>query len=88
MAVRGAVGVCRRGFGELDPAQPIIIGSLSKAFTATAVMMLVDEGKLRWDQRVTDVYPQFRLGSDETTRNVLIRHLVCACTGLPRRVAR
>src|SRR5205085_6740007 len=33
---------------------------------------------------VTQVYPAFKLGSAETTRQVSIRHLICACTGLPR----
>jgi CubicO group peptidase (beta-lactamase class C family) len=32
-----------------------------------------------------EVYPQFRLGNDETTKATRIRHLVCACTGLPRK---
>jgi CubicO group peptidase (beta-lactamase class C family) len=45
----------------------------------------VDEGKLTWDEPVTRVYPSFRLGSPETTQKVLVRHLVCACTGLPRK---
>jgi CubicO group peptidase (beta-lactamase class C family) len=46
---------------------------------------LVDQGKLKWEQPVTQAYPTFRLGSDETTRQVLMKHLVCACTGLPRK---
>jgi CubicO group peptidase (beta-lactamase class C family) len=45
---------------------------------------LADEGKLRWDQPVTQIYPGFRLGNDDVTRQVLVKHLVCACTGLPR----
>ena len=45
---------------------------------------LVDENKLRWDQPVTEVYPSFKLGDAETTQKVLVKHLVCACTGLPR----
>jgi CubicO group peptidase (beta-lactamase class C family) len=39
---------------------------------------------MRWDQPVTELYPPFRLGDAETTRQVLVKHLVCACTGLPR----
>jgi CubicO group peptidase (beta-lactamase class C family) len=45
---------------------------------------LVDEHKMRWDQAVTELYPDFRLGDADTTRQVLVKHLVCACTGLPR----
>jgi CubicO group peptidase (beta-lactamase class C family) len=40
---------------------------------------------LDWDDKVTKVYPTFRLGSDKTTQSVLVKHLVCACTGLPRK---
>jgi len=45
---------------------------------------LVDAGKLTWDTPVTSVLPSFRLGDADTTRQVLIKHLICACTGLPR----
>jgi CubicO group peptidase (beta-lactamase class C family) len=34
---------------------------------------------------VVDYVPTFRLGSEGTTRKVLVKHLVCACTGLPRK---
>jgi CubicO group peptidase (beta-lactamase class C family) len=39
---------------------------------------------MNWDQPVTELYPPFRLGDAETTRQVLVKHLVCACTGMPR----
>ncbi len=39
----------RGGFGELDEARPVMIGSLSKAITATAVLQLVDDGKIELD---------------------------------------
>ena len=45
----------------------------------------VDEGKLTWDEPVTRVFPSFRLGNEAITRQVLMRHLVCACTGMPRK---
>jgi CubicO group peptidase (beta-lactamase class C family) len=45
---------------------------------------LVDEGKLTWETPVTRVLPSFRLGSAATTEQVRIKHLICACTGLPR----
>jgi CubicO group peptidase (beta-lactamase class C family) len=45
----------------------------------------VDAGKLKWDQPVTEVYPDFKLGDADTTKQVLMKHLVCACTGLPRK---
>jgi CubicO group peptidase (beta-lactamase class C family) len=81
------------GFGvrELGRAEPVdahtdfMIASNTKGMSTLLLAILVDEGKLAWDQPVTQVYPSFRLGSEETTRKVLIRHLVCACTGLPRK---
>ena len=57
----------------------------TKGMTTLLLSVLADEGKLRWDQKVTDLYPSFRLGSDAVTRSTEVRHLVCACTGLPRR---
>jgi CubicO group peptidase (beta-lactamase class C family) len=45
---------------------------------------LVDEKKLRWNEPVIEVYPSFKLGDAKTTRSILIKHLVCACTGMPR----
>jgi CubicO group peptidase (beta-lactamase class C family) len=33
---------------------------------------------------VHELWPTFRLGSDATTRDVLVKHLICACTGMPR----
>ena len=45
---------------------------------------LEDEGRFEWDTPVTEVDPDFRLGDPETTSQVLMKHLVCACTGLPR----
>ncbi len=37
-----------------------------------------------WDTPVTSLLPSFKLGDADTTRQVLVRHLICACTGLPR----
>ena len=45
---------------------------------------LVAEGKLTWKTPVTTLLPSFKLGDAETTKQVLVEHLICACTGLPR----
>ena len=42
------------------------------------------EKKLTWDTPVTKLLPQFKLGDADTTSKVLVEHLICACTGLPR----
>jgi len=89
---RGKV-VWQGGYGvrELGKPAPVdahtkfMIASNTKGMTTLLLSKLADEGKLRWDQKVTDLYPSFRLGSDATTKSTEMRHLVCACTGLPRR---
>jgi CubicO group peptidase (beta-lactamase class C family) len=62
-----------------------MIASNTKNLTTLIFAQLVDEGRVRWDQPVTELYPAFRLGSAEATRAAQVRHLICACTGLPRR---
>jgi CubicO group peptidase (beta-lactamase class C family) len=52
--------------------------------TTLLLATLVDERRLTWDTPVSSIDPDFKLGDDATTRQVLLRHLVCACTGLPR----
>lgn len=82
----GGVGV--KELGKPDPVDAhtrFMIASNTKSMATLLLAELVSEGKLRWDQPVTEVYPAFRLGSDATTKSVQIRHLVCACTGLPRK---
>lgn len=69
----------------VDADSEFMIASNTKGLATLMLAKLVDEGKLGWDEPVTQAYPTFRLGSDATTKKVLIRHLVCACTGLPRK---
>jgi CubicO group peptidase (beta-lactamase class C family) len=58
------------------------IGSNTKAFTTAALAILVDEGKLRWDDRVIDYLPEFRLHDAYVTREFTIRDLVTHRSGL------
>lgn len=69
----------------VDGDTSFAIASNSKGLATLLLAKLADENKLRWDEPVTEAYAPFRLGSDATTKKVLIRHLVCACTGLPRK---
>lgn len=59
------------------------IASCSKAFTATALGMLVDEGKIRWDDRAIEYLPGFELHDPYVTREITIRDLLCHRSGLP-----
>ncbi|MBS0362804.1 MAG: beta-lactamase family protein, partial [Proteobacteria bacterium] len=82
----GGVGVREAGKPQaIDAHTRFMIASNTKGMSTLLLARLVDEGKLKWDEPVTQVYPAFRLGSDATTKQVLVRHLVCACTGVPRK---
>jgi len=81
----GGLGVRELGRPEhVDADTLFIAASNTKALTTLLLAELVDEKKLRWDQPVVDAYPAFKLGDEQTTRQVLVKHLVCACTGMPR----
>lgn len=83
---QGGVGVRALGSAEpVDEHTKFMVASNTKGMATLLLSVLADDGKLRWDQKVVDLYPQFRLGSDEVTKSVEVRHLVCACTGLPRK---
>jgi CubicO group peptidase (beta-lactamase class C family) len=81
----GGLGV--KEIGKPDPVGPntlFIAASNTKAFTTLLLAGLADQKKLRWDEPVTELYPSFKLGDAATTKEVLVKHLVCACTGMPR----
>ena len=83
---QGGIGVRELGSTEpVDADTRFMVASNTKGMSTLLLAKLVDEGKVGWDEPVTDVYPAFRLGSDATTKATLVRHLVCACTGLPRK---
>jgi CubicO group peptidase (beta-lactamase class C family) len=90
--VQGGHIIFEGGFGvrELGGSQRVdantrfLVASNTKAMTTLLLAKLVDADKLAWEMPVTQAYPAFKLGSAETTREVRLKHLVCACTGLPR----
>ncbi len=83
---QGGVGVRELGGSEpVDENTKFMIASNTKGMATLLLAVLADEGKLRWDQPVTQLYPAFKLGNQATTQSTLVRHLVCACTGLPRK---
>ena len=82
---QGGFGVREIGRSEtVDADTAFMIGSNGKALTTLLLARLVERGLLDWDTPVSSVWPAFRLGDAVTTRQVRVRHLVCACTGLPR----
>ena len=86
MVIRDDRILLRRAYGLADlehntpvtPATDFRLASLSKQFTATAIMLLVKDGKLRYDQSVTDLLPEL----PPATRGVTIRHLLNHTSGI------
>lgn len=58
------------------------IASNSKAFTASALAILVDEGKINWDDKVTQYLPDFKMYNDYVTKEFTIRDLLTHRSGL------
>lgn len=79
-----------KGFGvreagkapRVDERSLFQIGSLTKAFTAAALGILVDEGRINWDDPVVKHIPSFRLADPWLTERVTIRDLVAHRTGV------
>jgi CubicO group peptidase (beta-lactamase class C family) len=79
-----------KGYGvrSLDTRQPVDentlfgIASNSKAFTTAALGMLVDEGKLSWDDKVRKYIPEFKLYDPWVTEEFTIRDLLCHRSGM------
>ncbi|HKP28870.1 MAG TPA: serine hydrolase [Gemmatimonadales bacterium] len=77
-----------RELGKPDPVTPntlFSIGSNTKSFTAAAIGMLVDEGKMRWDDKVTRWLPGFQLYDPYVTREITMRDVLSHRSGLGRR---
>jgi CubicO group peptidase (beta-lactamase class C family) len=58
------------------------IASNSKAFTAAAIAILVDEGKVGWDEPVTRYIPEFRMADPVVTQMMTVRDLLVHRSGL------
>ncbi len=90
--VKGGKVIFAGGYGYRDAANKLAvtprtlfaIGSSSKAFTATAVGIMVDEGRLAWNKRVRDYLPTFQLQDEFATEQMTPRDLLCHRSGLPR----
>jgi len=84
--------VLSRGFGERDTKRSVpvtadtifSIGSSTKAFTASLVGALVDDGLLEWDKPVREYLPWFRMYDPIASELMTPRDLLCHRSGLPR----
>lgn len=76
-------GVRRMGSPEKVDADTLFgIASNTKAFMATALAILTDEGKLDWNDRVIDRMPEFRMSDAYVTREITIRDLLTHRSGM------
>jgi CubicO group peptidase (beta-lactamase class C family) len=90
--VRNGEIILSRGFGysnirskqKFTPDTICPIASVTKSFTAMAVGMLIDDGKLSLNDRVRDYLPSFELHDKNASEAMVVRDLLCHRTGLPR----
>jgi CubicO group peptidase (beta-lactamase class C family) len=90
--IQGDQVIAAEGFGRRDvdrglPVTPDTVfaaGSATKAFTALALGMMVDEGKVAWDRPVRADLPDFRLSDTGATERVTLRDFLTHRSGLAR----
>jgi len=87
LVVRDGKPVFRQGYGvtDLRTLRPIVpntsfrLASFTKQFTATCIMLLVHDGKLRYDEHLTEIFPEFPAYG----RAITVRNLLNHTSGLP-----
>ena len=82
-----AKGYGYRDYGKRLPFTPTTtqpIASNSKLFTAVAAGMLVEEGKVRWDEPIKRFVPGIRFYNDELDRSISLRDMLSHRTGVTR----
>jgi CubicO group peptidase (beta-lactamase class C family) len=78
-----------RGFGRAhpdgaapSPQTPFVIGSVTKSFTALAVMQLAEAGQIALDAPVRRYLPWFRVADPDAAARITVRHLLSHTSGL------
>jgi CubicO group peptidase (beta-lactamase class C family) len=87
LVVRDGKPVFRQGYGvtDLRTLHPINaetnfrLASFTKQFTATCIMLLVHDGRLRYDEHLTEIFPEFPAYG----RTITVRNLLNHTSGLP-----
>ena len=86
--VQGGRVAFLQGYGKAAPGRPVTpqtqfyLGSVSKSFTALAVMQLVEEGKLELDAPVQRYLPSFCVADAQASGRITVRHLLNQTSGL------
>ena len=84
--------VYRKGFGLAnmewnipnEPDTKFRLGSITKQFTATLILQLVEQGKIKLDGKVSDYLPDYR---KDTGASITIHHLLSHTSGVPNYTA-
>ncbi len=87
--IKGDQVVHLKGFGVADSNNrpmtlntPFILGSVSKSFTALAIMQLVENGKINLDEPIQHYLPWFRVADPKASAQINIRHLLNQISGI------
>jgi CubicO group peptidase (beta-lactamase class C family) len=80
-----------QGFGQADrsgrqvtPETPFLIGSVTKSFTALAIMQLSEAGRVQLDAPVQRYLPWWRVADPDASTRVTVRHLLYQVSGLSK----
>lgn len=80
----GAVGTRRAGFNlPVSVNDRFHIGSDTKAMTSLLIAMFVEEGKLRWESRMDELFPELAAGMDADFKAITVKQLLSHTSGLP-----
>jgi CubicO group peptidase (beta-lactamase class C family) len=88
VVTHGAQIVYRKGFGSAGPGRPVTPGtqfrlaSLSKSFTALAVLQLAEAGRVGLDEPVRAYLPEFTTADPGASRRITVRHLLNHTSGM------
>jgi CubicO group peptidase (beta-lactamase class C family) len=89
--VKGDQIVYLKGYGQADssgrpvtPQTSFLIGSVTKSFTALAVMQLVEAGKVELDGPVQRYIPWFRVADPKGSAQITVRQLLNQTSGIPQ----
>ena len=80
-----------QGFGQADrsgrqvtPETPFLIGSVTKSFTALAIMQLSEAGRVQLDAPVQRYLPWWRVADPDASTQITVRHLLYQVSGLSK----
>ncbi|MEK3977724.1 serine hydrolase domain-containing protein [Psychrobacillus sp. FSL K6-2836] len=75
-------GIAKSNGTNMTPQTPIVIGSVTKSFTALAIMQLVEQGKIKLEDPVQSYLPWFQIANKEESKKITIQHLLHQTSGL------